>query len=779
VRIEEFHIVRYGHIRVDKPYVLSDFTLFWGKNERGKTLTIDALVKLLLGRESKRFTRIDRVDEKPSGYVVVGVGADRFKLPEKGALTDVCEVSEAECRNIFIVRASDLSIEREGREKEKDREKEALFYAAVTDRLTGLKTKQIAEIKRALRDLGKLTPKGDDIRDTQAEPIKSRLRRARELIERIGELTETIGRERLDEVEERLVALREQKLLIGHELEGYESARRRELYEKARAAYDQLTVSLTKLRELENITEEDERARTEAERDLKNLSESKARAAEKLAALEKRRDDLSDETTKKKRDMELLSDKKKRIDDELVPELNDYKMRSGEAARRSGNRRFYTIWTLSSAAVLSGALFGLAVGPSSLWYTVAAISGVSFFAALLSLFFASRQEAWLSGMSRRIAVTASKYGLGAPSVEGLFGKIQRFLDEYRLAEAEFNRLAATREALEGEIAKTAHREIPEIDGKIAEAQRIIDAIRAKTGQETLASLRGILRGKREYEESRGRQAALLRSLFGDRNVSLREYLPLWKKDIDALSSFKDARTDLAYDDAAVSALKEKRGTVEGSIEETNDSLSRFRKDLSAVEREADEVFGETAERTPVETSADLTLLRRRLETLVAGIEADRESARTALSLFDAIETEEREQVSLLFGQQSPVSSYFSQVTGGLYDTVVFDHESSTVLVRSRDGEELSVDKLSSGAYDQLYLAVRMALGERLLGDGAGFFIMDDPFIRSDPERLGRQLAMLVDVTEKGWQIIYFSSKGEVREALAKEIKKGAVTLIEL
>jgi uncharacterized protein YhaN len=773
VRISEFHIIRYGPVGHTQPFKLSDFTLFWGKNEQGKTLTIDALIKLLLGKESKRFIRIDRVDEKPSGHAIVTIDSEQFKLPQKGMLTDICGLSEAECRNVFVVRASDLSIGRDEKEKEAD------FYAAVTDRLTGLKTRQIADIKKAIKDLGKLTPKGDDLRDTQSEPIRSRLRKARELISKIGELGEVIGREHFDELEERLVALREQKLFFEHELEGYESARKRELFEKGRGAYDQLTVSLMKLKELENISEEDERAYSNAERDLKTLSESKDQAAEALAALKRRRDGISDEATKKRRDIALLSDKKKRIDDEVAPELKNYEMKSGDVARRSGKRWFYTVWTLSSAAVLAGCLFGLAVGRSPLWSVLAALSGVSFLAAISFLFLAARQEAWLSGVYRRIAVTASKYGLAAPNIEGLFGKIQRFYEEYRLAEGELNRLLATQEALDGEIAKAAQGQLPEIDRKILDAQRVVDAIRAKTGQETLADLRRTIRGKREYEENRGRQAALLRSLFGDRSLSLKEYLAVWKEDIDTLSAFKDARKELAYGDAVVSSLKEKRTTLEETIDAVNASLSHFRNGLSTIEREANEVFNETAERAPVDTSADLELIRQRLEALAVEIEADREYAQAALSLFDAIEAEERGQVSLLFGESSPVSAFFSRITGGLYDSVSFDHENGIVRVKSREGAELPAEKLSSGAYDQLYLAIRMALGERLLEDGTGFFIMDDPFIRSDPERLVRQLAMLGDMAKRGWQIVYFSSKGEVKEALEKAIKKGEVTLHEL
>ena len=560
MKISEFHVIRYGPVHYKDPFAPSDFTLFWGKNERGKTLTIDALVKLLLGKEAKRFDRIERVDGQPSGHVVVTVGGKPVKLAAKETLTDVCELSEAECRNVFIVRASDLSIGRDEKEPEAD------FYAAVTDRLTGLKTEQITKIKKALRNAGKLTPKGDDIRDTQAEPVKKRLSSAKKLIETIAAIEDQIEREHFDEMEEMLIARRDERQLIEREIEGYESARKRELYEKGRAAYEQLTASLMKLAELEKVTEEDERAWSDADRDLARLIESRGRTADALETLKKRRDDLGQHMTTRQRDLALLSDRKKRLDDELVPELKNYEIKSGDAARRSGSRRFYTVWALSSAAVLSGCLFGLAARPSPGWYVPAALSGVSLLVALVYLFFSVRQEAWLSGMYRRIAVAASRYKLAAPTIDGIFAKIQEFSDGYRSAEAELNRLSATRDACDDEIAKTTGRELPEIERKIADAQRVIETISIKTGFETPADLRKALRGKREYEENRGRQAALLRSLFGDQNLSLKQYLPFWKSGIEALSVFADARTDLAYDDAAVSSLKAKRAQAEAAVD---------------------------------------------------------------------------------------------------------------------------------------------------------------------------------------------------------------------
>jgi DNA repair protein SbcC/Rad50 len=173
------------------------------------------------------------------------------------------------------------------------------------------------------------------------------------------------------------------------------------------------------------------------------------------------------------------------------------------------------------------------------------------------------------------------------------------------------------------------------------------------------------------------------------------------------------------------------------------------------------------------------VISQKLESSIAGIEADRDNAQTALAVFDDIEAKERQQVSKLFGKESPVSEYFSRITEGHYDTVTFDPGSGVVSVKNRKGENLPADKLSSGAYDQLYLAVRLALGRRIAPDGAGFFIMDDPFIRSDPDRLVLQMRMLADIVREGWQVLYFSSKGEVKQVLDKEIKKGTVKLIDI
>ncbi len=65
------------------------------------------------------------------------------------------------------------------------------------------------------------------------------------------------------------------------------------------------------------------------------------------------------------------------------------------------------------------------------------------------------------------------------------------------------------------------------------------------------------------------------------------------------------------------------------------------------------------------------------------------------------------------------------------------------LARARqNGESFEVNNLSRGARDQLYLAVRVALGQKLLEGSPGFFIMDDTFLSADENRLKIQTGLL-------------------------------------
>jgi uncharacterized protein YhaN len=122
---------------------------------------------------------------------------------------------------------------------------------------------------------------------------------------------------------------------------------------------------------------------------------------------------------------------------------------------------------------------------------------------------------------------------------------------------------------------------------------------------------------------------------------------------------------------------------------------------------------------------------------------------------------------------------FREFTDGRYRLVTYEPEQNQVYVERVDGLRMRATALSGGAFDQLYLAIRISIAERLLPESGGFFIMDDPFIKADRKRLQRLMRTLERLVERGWQILYFTAKDEVVDALREGIEGGRVKRIDL
>jgi len=157
----------------------------------------------------------------------------------------------------------------------------------------------------------------------------------------------------------------------------------------------------------------------------------------------------------------------------------------------------------------------------------------------------------------------------------------------------------------------------------------------------------------------------------------------------------------------------------------------------------------------------------------------RNNALIAIKVLDSLAQREEERVSSLFGEESDVSKVFSSFTHGDYTAVRYIPDKQAIEVDRRDGITLEPWKLSGGTYDQLYLAIRVALAKQVIGEDQGFFLFDDPFVKSDPFRLRVQITNLYELVQNGWQVIYFSTKPEVREKLNDLLNSRDFHIIEL
>ncbi|MBN2374242.1 AAA family ATPase [bacterium] len=808
MRIREFSITRYGPLADAGRFQLAGFNLIFGKNEYGKTLTIDAILRFLLGRNIKprEFERIERVTETPEGYLILeDQEGGQIKLPERGTVEDFMGLTPADCRNIFVIRDSDLSIYNESG-----------FYAEMTDRLTGLRTKEISLIKEGLRRIGGITPSGMFV-DNREEKLKTRIENAGRLAVRIEEMSKRAKAGGFDEFEFQWEMLSEAKAAVSQKIKDLEDARKRERLEAGENALENLKGSLANIRRLIAYDHDDKQFWRDCEKDIQRYGREKEEMLKDLAMKRQGFKETNDKLDLKERDFIILEERKKIVDEEIRPQIKNYERDRERLAGLEKKAAFFSATGKISVILFGLSLLGIFLMPSPFFYILSIIFITMAAVSSIFVFWFVSLRADVSSTLERINLTLSRFGLESDSIEGINLNIQGFGEMYSIEAGVLKRLGIERDGAGNEI-KRLEGMVSRIEKRINDIRDRLAGLRKKSGEDTLEGYSGKLEEKKGYEEALRENKMLLESLFGSRPGTIEDNISYWADEIRGIGFFRDKAIGIKYDENALSKLKDEEGSIKEKVEELGVKITHFKKDLDEIEREANKIIQTGSEpehghgceyeygcghghrnETPMNLRFtkgnentrrgfsdeneyifcrmydDLIHVRNRLSGFVMEREKSREAVLNAISIFEEIETEEKGKIIDLFGKDSNISHYFKGITDGLYDEVLFSQETSKIEVKRKDGVILDAGKLSGGAYDQLYLSVRIALGEKLLKGEKGFFIMDDPFIKSDAERLQNQIRMLDTISKSGWQVIYFSAKEEIIAALNEKIKAGLVS----
>ncbi len=89
---------------------------------------------------------------------------------------------------------------------------------------------------------------------------------------------------------------------------------------------------------------------------------------------------------------------------------------------------------------------------------------------------------------------------------------------------------------------------------------------------------------------------------------------------------------------------------------------------------------------------------------------------------------------------------------------------------SDEYDRFPLSELSTGAQEQVLLALRTGFATRLLRQDSLFLILDDAFQYSDWERREWLVGMAADLAAKGWQILYLTMDDHIREVFRKRGK---------
>jgi len=283
---------------------------------------------------------------------------------------------------------------------------------------------------------------------------------------------------------------------------------------------------------------------------------------------------------------------------------------------------------------------------------------------------------------------------------------------------------------------------------------------------TVARLEGQLTLLRARLRMKSQDAQTLIESAGKRVNEMRTILGA-----EVTREFKESDLDSAK--AALQKVGNDLKDVRGQLRAHEDRLSDFEKRASSLRFE--EYVGQ-----PLGATADsidsLAKLRERLLFFVSEMERGAQTAKTAISVFERLHAEEEEKVSELLSKGSRASGIFSSITRGSYTKVNYLASKRQIEVVDRDGLVFAPDELSRGTKDQLYLSIRVALGEKLLAGKTGFFIMDDPFLTSDLERAEKQYETIGDIVGAGWQVVLFTAREDLAKSLDKRFKTDHIKL---
>ena len=780
MRITEFEIDIYGPLAGTGSIKLGDFNLFFGRNENGKTLTIDALIKFLVGKKAKDF-KADRVDGEPNGHVKILIGGDsrdrtEKTLPYDGDLPGITKslpapLSSSDFRNIFIIRNSEVFLSAE-----------ADFYTKVTERLVGLRTSDLKKIKKNLLEIGKLTPGMDFRDDEKSAKLKKRINRAAELITIIQNSKEKLLSGKYDTLEIDLYKKSNELAGINERIIQYEDARKRILFENSSLLLNNLENKISALKEMEIFREEDLEFWQDCEREIKRCEKELIGLNEKSGETKKEIAGVDDELRKSKQYLDAMNSRKRQLDEEKINIRNiqdSLSLVESDTSLRIILKRISIISSIITLAVFLNWMYN---NPSVYLY----------FAGILSLLISLilwTYEIYLNlkkrktlGEFKKIKLSLAENMITGDSVEDILNRLGKFNEDYEKARLSTNEFESRLMMLRRQEKETEQK-IGEQRNLINDLEKKIFSLKTKSGFKSLQEYYEALKRKRNIEKDKDNIAGRLEGMLEVHGKSLGDILNLVRSKINELEQYRGKGEGLNFNENIFNDLKKGSRSAEEELQKIKEKMSQFATGMSKIESDIKEIFIENDDKLYCKTLVDLDEILLRLKNFISENNNKRDSINEILNIIDDIEKEEDEKVLKLFESKDAisVSGIFNMITDGYYNEVIYDrnNEGGILKVKRNNGEILDVEKLSGGAYDQLYLAVRLALGEKLLNSEKGFFIMDDPFIKSDIERIERQMNALKKICNIGWQILYFSCKNEIKDILSNDIKNGNITYIDI
>ena len=749
--LKKIALNHYGPISSQQLDIGKGIQIIWGPNEAGKTLTIDAVLKLMLGKSARDFNDIDRVNQLPDGYLLLEEDqGQQLKIDSANSLSKFIGISPRDVRNIMVIRNSDLSLDLE-----------ADYYRTVTDRLTGLQTERIEKLAGMFRQYGRLTEQGSLSNSREHGYIKNKREEAKQLKKEIGSYLSEAQINHLDELE--VTSLRLSKKLgeTKQQLAEYDRLAAFNDFKQLEDNIAQLKILTGQFQQYQKYTQESYNHLLKLKSDISTDDDNIKVAAAESSNLDKTIDGLAVKKGEVESKLKPLDDKAKNLV-ELKEELAFWQHQNMEAE----NKVF--LWV--SLALLAMGFISLVplIMYQVLAYLWLPLILVFLFLAFFGFYWYQKQKyrSYLLGLSKLLD-KFSRWGIKAQSLREAAVEISRFEEQKQILEEE-------KLGLEKELdIRRGHRQSLAADTKrhsqnLSDSREQVSDILNQLGVESEQALAKKLEEKRDIQYRAGQVFQWLNQKFelSYENENDMDYIGKKLIEIDSLAQEKKPqgyssnqvlrRIDQKY----YQQLKQELTELEVELGENNKKLEDHQFALRDMQKKLDNLEIECSN-IEIDNLAKLPKAAVLLEDFAAEIDRRAEAAEEAIAILGQISQEEQLKVSDIFETLS-ASDYFHQVTGCRYSRIYYEPEQKKVKVVNRKGESLEATQLSRGTYDQLYLAIRVALAQKVFTEPS-FFILDDAFIYSDTDRLKQQFELLASLAQEGWSFIYFTVKDEIKQ----------------
>jgi DNA repair protein SbcC/Rad50 len=722
MRIKKIHIIKYGPINSLELDINPGLQVIMGPNESGKTLTIDAVIKMLLEGKTRDFEHIDRVSQEPEGYILFEDNeGNEQKVDIRKGLERHMDLGGMDLRNIFIIRDSDLTLR-----------DECGYFRNITDKLTGLRLEQIEDIMSYIQDFGRLVNPSSDSRlsnDKKYGKISQLRTLAWDFSREAEEYIEVSEDKKLDYLELEQLTARQKINSIRKDIKENQRALQWQEYRKNSSSLRSLRDRWKIYKDHKDFSQTKYEKISELIINIDSLGSRISRTASDQEKNIKQRTGLEEKLAQVQGKLDSLESKKALID-RMKAELEIYNRRKAEEVKEPETfSRVITVILLLLAPLSFPAVY---IPTGSLPYSF--IMPLLLLIAGLVVFIVNRagiKADHFAAEEKLLENEFRKIGFRIKGLEEVLPEAAAFDDGYRGKAGERDRLADQVRLLE-------------MDDKKLSAE-LEDAIRDKKSYELeLEEIMGSLgiRDINQFNEKRrlrNRAASeimsLARSLMEMPGGDIPGYDP--DRDLgemaeglgDAISTWEDKLSGLRPDGDPVpedeeagkerledlrtelEALEEKEGRLKIGLEEHRGNLNRFQGKFAALD------LPRHLERLGPFEITNLERLREAVShcnRFVGLIDRQQNLAAEAIRIFEDIKNTEETKVSELF-EKLKISDIFADITGGKYKDVRFDSQAGEVTVTDAGGNTLNAEKLSKGAYDQLFLSIRIAISEEILG----------------------------------------------------------------